>query len=233
VTQDPGEPGTNAVEPPPGMVFIPRADVPLGSAQAVDENPLHTVVVEPFYLDIYPVTNAAYAELVDGTGHRAPKGTGHRAPKHWVDRAPPHGEEDHPVVWLSWFDAAAYAKWAGKRLPTEDEWEYAARGTDGREYPWGHAFSAGCCNARATGLGRTSAVGDFPGGVSPFGCHDMAGNAWEWTASWADTDRVRRILRGGSWGSGAMSVRTCYRGRDLPSYWSNAYGVRCARSIAL
>jgi formylglycine-generating enzyme required for sulfatase activity len=207
------------------MVFIPSVEIALGSAHDFDENPIRTVRLDPFYIDVYAVTNADYAAFVAATGHRAPK--------HWRDGAPAKGKEDHPIVWLSWFDAAAYAQWADKRLPTEDEWEYAARGGDGREYPWGHDFSPEFCNCRATGVGDTTPVGSYPKGASPFGCHDMAGNAWEWTASWYDEGRERRVLRGGSWGSGAMSVRACYRGRDLPSYWSNAYGLRCAVSAAL
>jgi formylglycine-generating enzyme required for sulfatase activity len=209
------------MEAPSGMVYVPGAEVALGSPLDVDENPVRTVRLRPFFIDIHPVTNAAYAEFVAATAHRAPK--------HWDAGRLPRGLEDHPVVWLSWFDAAAYAEWAGKRLPTEDEWEYAARGTDGREFPWGSDFAPERCNCRAAGIASTSPVGSHPLGASPCGCHDMAGNVWEWTASWHDETERRRILRGGSWGSGPMSVRACYRGRDLATYWSNVYGARCAR----
>jgi formylglycine-generating enzyme required for sulfatase activity len=207
------------------MVFVPGATVALGSPVEVDENPVRTVRVAPFFIDIYPITNAEYARFVGATSHRPPKG--------WANGKPPAGRETHPVVWLSWFDAAAYADWAGKRLPTEDEWEYAARGADGREFPWGTALEADRCNYRASAVGSTTPVGSFPKGASAFGCHDMAGNVWEWTASWYDAAEERRVLRGGCWGSGPMSVRACYRGRDFPGYWSNTYGARCARSAVV
>ena len=219
---DPQSPGQELVHAPPGMVFVPAAEVALGSPQDFDENPVETVRIAPFFIDIHPATNGEYAKFVASTGHRPPK--------HWLGGEAPPGEHNHPVVWLSWFDAAAYAKWAGKRLPTEREWEHAARGSDGREYPWGNEFSPDRCNCRITGLGGTSPLGSFPDGLSPFGCHDMAGNVWEWTDSWHDESEERRVLRGGSWGSGSMSVRACYRGRDFPTYWSNGYGVRCALS---
>jgi len=207
---------------PSGMVLVPGAEVTLGSPLEFDENPVRTVRIETFLIDVSPTTNAEYSRFVQATAHRPPKG--------WPEGHIPPGKEHHPVVWLSWFDATAYAEWAGKRLPTEDEWEYAARGTDGREFPWGADFAPKRCNCRATGLHGTSPVGAFPEGISPFGCHDMAGNVWEWTHSWFDSKQEKRVLRGGSWGSGQMSVRACYRGRDLPGYWSNVYGVRCARN---
>ncbi|MFC1806042.1 formylglycine-generating enzyme family protein [Planctomycetota bacterium] len=222
MAEDPQSTGQDLVQAPPGMVFVPAAEATLGTELEFDENPVHTVRIAPFFIDIHPVTNAQYAEFVATTGHRPPK--------HWIGGVPPPGEESHPVVWLSWFDATACAEWAGKRVPTEDEWEYAARGTDGREYPWGSQFDADRCNCRPTGLGGTSPLESFPTGVGPFGCHDMAGNVWEWTDSWRDEGQERRVLRGGSWGSGSMSVRACFRGGDLPTYWSNGYGVRCALS---
>ncbi|MFW6161500.1 MAG: formylglycine-generating enzyme family protein [Planctomycetota bacterium] len=212
----------HGVQAPRGMVFVPAAEVALGSDQDFDQNPRRTVRIPPFFLDIHPVTNAQYAEFVAATGHRAPK--------HWRGETPSSEQAKHPVVWLSWFDAQAYARWADKRLPTEDEWEYAARGTDGRPYPWGNDFSPERCNCRATGLGGTSPIASFPDGLSPFGCHDMVGNVWEWTDAWADPDQQQRVLRGGSWGSGTLTVRACFRGADYPTYWSNGYGVRCARS---
>ena len=220
--EDAQSPGQARVEPPPGMVFVPAAEVTLGSALDADENPVRTVRIAPFFIDIHPVTNAGYTAFVAATNHRIPK--------HWINDAPPPGEENHPVVWLSWLDAATYAQWAGKRLPSEDEWEYAARGTDGREYPWGSDFAPDRCNCRPTGLGGVCPIASFPDGRSPFGCHDMAGNVWEWTDSWFEEAQERRVLRGGSWGSGSMTVRGCYRGRDFPTYWSNGYGVRCALS---
>ena len=220
---DGSEPTREYVAAPRGMVYVAGGQVTLGSLVAVDENPVHTAVVAPFFIDIAPVTCSDYARFVSATGHRAPKD--------WRDGRMVPSRADHPVVWLSWSDAAAYAEWAGKRLPTESEWELAARGTDGRQYPWGDDFDGSRCNCRATGIGRTTPVRRFPDGVSPAGCYDMAGNAWEWTASWHGPDRQRRVLRGGAWGSGPMTVRAVYRGRDYPGYWSNTYGVRCAKSV--
>ena len=206
------------------MVYVPGGKVTLGSPLAFDENPARTVTLEPFFIAMQPVTTASYAKFVEETGHRAPKD--------WIGGRPLPGRDAHPVTWLSWSDAEAYVRWAGRRLPTEDEWEFAARGSDQREYPWGNEFSPERCNCRVSGVGGTTAVGSHPGGVSPWGCHDMAGNVWEWTASWADATHERRVVRGGSWGNGSMSCRACYRGSDLPGYWSNAYGCRCALSAS-
>jgi len=219
------EPAHHTPEPiyaPAGMVYVPGGEALVGSAVEIDENPERTVVLAPYYIDVCPVTCAEYAKFVAAAGHRAPKD--------WVGGQMPPDWADHPVAWLSWPDAAAYAEWAGKRLPTEEEWEHAARGNDGRQYPWGNDFDPKRCNCRASGIGRRTPVRQFPNGVSPFGCVDMAGNVWEWTASWHGEGADRRVLRGGSWGSGPMSVRACYRGRDFPSYWSNVYGLRCAKS---
>ena len=205
------------------MAYVPGAALSLGSPLGADENSERTVTLEPFFIDVHPVTCAQYAEFVEAASHRPPKD--------WPDGHMPLERARHPVVWLTWPDAAAYAEWAAKRLPTEDEWEYAARGTDGRPYPWGSGFDAALCNCRASRIGGTTPVGHFPGDASPFGCRDMAGNVWEWTASPHPVRPDRRVLRGGSWGSSPMTVRACYRGHDLPGYWSNAYGVRCARSV--
>ena len=110
--------------------------------------------------------------------------TGHEPPSHWGGKAPPDELRDHPVVYVSWRDCVAYAEWAGVRLLTEQEWEKAARGIDGRVYPWGDEFDSARCNTYESGIGATTPVGRYsPGGDSPCGCADMAGNVWEWTAS--------------------------------------------------
>ena len=124
---------------------------------------------------------------------------------------------DRPVVHVSWDDAVAYAEWAGGRLPSEQEWEKAARGIDGRIYPWGDEFDAARCNSRESGIGTTTPVGRYsPGGDSPCGCADMSGNVWEWTASEYEPGSGRRVLRGGAFSNGVRLVRCACRVRNYP-----------------
>lgn len=153
------------------------------------------VTLGPFAIDATPVTNARFADFLRESGYRP------RHPeaflRHWegADR-PPAGLEDHPVVFVDLDDARAYARWAGKRLPTEEEWQYAAQGADGRRWPWGDELRADLCNGDGRG---TTPVGAYPGGKSPFGCLDLCGNTWEWTESERSDGRTRfAILKGGS-----------------------------------
>jgi formylglycine-generating enzyme required for sulfatase activity len=154
-------------------------------------------VLSPYAMDLTPVTNAEFARFIKASGYR-PKYPANFL-KHWLDGTPPAGLEDHPVVYVDLDDARAYAKWAGKRLPTEEEWQFAAQGTDGRKYPWGNQPPKpqdDLCN----GFGAaTTPVRQFPAGCSPFGIYDLCGNTWEWTES-ERTDGVNRfaILRGSS-----------------------------------
>lgn len=148
-----------------------------------------------FAIDATPVTNAQYADFLATSGYRP------RHPErfldHWKDGRPPEGKHDHPVVYVDLDDARAYARWAGKRLPTEEEWQLAAQGGDGRRYPWGDDFRPGLCNDGATG--GTTPVTAFPGGRSPCGCFDVCGNVWQWTESERTDGRTRFcIIRGGS-----------------------------------
>jgi len=165
--------------------------------------PLHNMVtferkvaLAPYAIDITPITNAEFAEFLEAAKYKP------RHPenflKHWKSGAPPPGKEDHPVVYVDLDDARAYAKWAGKRLPTEEEWQYAAEGPEALRYPWGHEMKQGACNAGQTG--DTTSVTAFPQGRSPFGCYDMCGNVWEWTESERSDGRTRFcIIRGGSY----------------------------------
>lgn len=155
------------------------------------------VVLRPYAMDLAPVTHAQFSNFLKATGYQPKEPTNFL--KHWRDGAPPSGQEDHPVVYVDLNDARAYARWAGKRLPTEAEWQFAALGTDGRKYPWGNTEPKPqdeLCN----GFGAsTTPVKRFPAGRSPFGIYDLCGNTWEWTESErADGVNHFAILRGGS-----------------------------------
>jgi formylglycine-generating enzyme required for sulfatase activity len=166
--------------------------------------------------------------------------TGHKPPYYWDNKR--FNKPNQPVVGVTWHDAAAYCQWAGLRLPTEAEWEKAARGTDGREYPWGNdPPSEKRCNY-ARKVGATTEIGSYPEGASPFGCHDMAGNVFDWCQDWyAPYARKStrnptgpgkgdwRVLRGGAYWSDADGVRCAFRGWLDPVDWSVYFGFRCAR----
>jgi iron(II)-dependent oxidoreductase len=192
-----------------------------------DESPAHKVYLDGFWIYRYEVTNEQYAKFVSATGRSAPS--------HWSGGRIPSGLEKHPMWNVSWEDAKAYCEWAGVRLPTEAEWEKAARGTDGRVWPWGNEWDPKKCNAygRADGFYYTAPVGSFPQGVSPYGVMDMAGNVWEWCADYYDDDYYaqsparnptgptsgsERALRGGSWCVNPGYTRTADRGRYFPAY---------------
>ena len=223
---------TSAPSAKENMVYIPGGEFIMGSDEGnEDEKPQRTVYVDGFNIDIYPVTNAEYKEFVDATGH-AP-------PHHWEGNTYPEGKGDHPVVWVSWHDAQAYCQWAGKRLPTEAEWEKAARGTDGRKWPWGNTFDPTKCNAKESGIGETTPVGKYPEGVSPYGVMDMAGNVWEWTADWYEAypgssyqstrfGKKNKVMRGGSWFDASAFVRCSVRNNAAPNFFFSTIGFRCA-----
>ncbi len=193
------------------MVRVPAGDFLYG-----DDKEKRTL--PEFWIDKTPVTNAEYAQFVQATDHKPPQ--------HWQGKTPPKGMADHPVTYVSWHDAVAYAEWAGKRLPTEEEWEKAARGTDGRVYPWGNQQpTRELCNFDGNEKGTTPVGKYSPQGDSPYGCVDMAGNVWQWTAS--DYDKHSKVVRGGSWDFNGNSVRSTYRSRDTPSDTIYSLGFRC------
>jgi serine/threonine-protein kinase len=164
----------------------------------------------------YPVTVAQYRQFCDATGRAMPS-------------APQWGWQDtHPIVNVTWHDAAAFAEWAGLALPTEEEWEKAARGTDGREYPWGNQWDASkCCHSVGQSAGKTAAVGSYPAGASPYGVQDMAGNVWEWCDSWYSVNSTR-VLRGGCWYVNIPDYfRATFRGLSTPAVRYYRYGFRC------
>ena len=157
-------------------ILIPAGEFFMGVDDAradPQDRPRHKVALHAYKIDKYPVTNAQYARFVAATGHRPPL--------HWAEGKIPRGLEMHPVTMISWFDAKAYAEWAGKRLPTEQEWERAARGVDSRRWPWGNKMDPNRLNTYYQ-VGSTTKVGTYPAGASPDGVLDMAGNVSEWVA---------------------------------------------------
>jgi len=205
--------------PPSDMILIPAGDFLMGDQK-------QSVHVDAFYIDKVPVTNAEYAKFVEATG-RAP-------PPNWEERGGtyPPDRANHPVVFVNWFDAQDYAAWAGKRLLTEAEWEKAARGTDGRVYPWGDWFDKVMCNASEAGIGGTTPVGKYsPFGDSPYKVCDMAGNVWEWTATdWAPGSSSK-VQRGGSFANRGSYARCAYRYLGVPEPRNPNVGFRCGMSV--
>jgi formylglycine-generating enzyme required for sulfatase activity len=203
------------VDVPAGSYPVGRDPVAPRGAALPDEVPQRVVDLPAFELSRTPVTNAQYAAFVAAGGAAAPP--------HWP--APP----DHPVTFVDWFDAEAFCAWAGGRLPTEAEWEKAARGADGRTYPWGDADEPARA-AVGAGLkhGATSPVGSHPDGASPYGVLDMAGNVWEWVAT--ETAGGERVLRGGSFASpGLRWARCAMRSHSRPERLQAHIGFRIAR----
>jgi formylglycine-generating enzyme required for sulfatase activity len=200
------------VEVPEGMVWVPAGPFIMGGEGAREGGGTRVVRLDHgFFIGRTPVTNAEYTRFVEATGHKPPE--------HWGGQVPPGELRDHPVVNVSWHDAVAYAEWAGGRLPAEEEWEKAARGIDGRRYPWGDGLDPARCNSWESGIGTTTRVGRYsPEGDSPCDCADAAGNVWEWTASESRPGSGRRVLRGGAFVDAERVVRCAYRWRDFPSY---------------
>jgi formylglycine-generating enzyme required for sulfatase activity len=219
------------------MVLVPEGPFTMGISEAqlqklflmeerqnpvfATETPRRTEHVAAFYMDRYPVTNYQYRLFLEETGHREPYLLNH----------PLWSAPMQPVVFVGWDDARAYAKWAGKALPTEPQWEKAGRGTDGRLWAWGHEFLPNRCNSRETGLGRTSEIGLFPGGMSPYGCYDMCGNVWEmcegrWMGDYPP-------MRGGCFLGSAAFVRiTCRWTPEDPVNGAHWLGFRCVKNIS-
>jgi len=208
------------------MVRIPAGKLWLGSKRAKDEQPVRQVALAAFYIDRYELTNAQYARFV--------RATHHRAPSTWPNGFPRQGRDRYPVCGVSLDDALAYARWVGKRLPTELEWERAARGNDQRVYPWGSVWQAGRCNTLEEGMNGPTAVGSYRDGASLYGVHDLLGNALEWTASGYQPYAGARgkpkqfVLRGGCWYFSKDRSSVTMRYPDRRTSRLASYGFRCA-----
>ena len=237
------------------MVDIPAGPFTMGSAEGPDdERPAHEVMLAAFTIDRFPVTNAQYAQFLNAVSAQPAKSASlfdfddpdariHRRGDRWVAD---NGYENHPVVEVPWAGALAYCAWQRKRLPTEAEWEKAARGTDGRRYPWGNELPDQRRARYASAYNQTAAIDAYPAGASPYGVRDMAGNAWEWVSSAyrpypyrGDDGREDlkpgpvRSTRGGGHDSPENEITTTQRGRNLsrnPASGHHNIGFRCARN---
>lgn len=236
VTTNPPEkdPKLPANPAPVGMILIPAGEFTMGDDGSEDpgSKPEHKISVKSFYLDQYEVTNEQYLQFVKSENHAAPAG--------WKDGTFPSGEAKFPVTNVTWQDAADFAKWAGKRLPTEEEWEYAARGTDKRIFPWGNEFTTRNANTEETSKessrSRPLPVGSYPQGKSPFGVFDMCGNVAEWTASkfvpYPESTAVARdgrVIRGGSFERDKRFAYTYGRAVLPETKTFPSVGFRCAK----
>jgi iron(II)-dependent oxidoreductase len=214
------------------MALIPAGRFLMGSSKnegLESEHPIHEVYLDIFYMDKTPVTNAEYEKF--DPGHE----------RYFEDEG-----DEHPVVNVSWYEAYMYALWAGKRLPTEAEWEKVARGTDARRYPWENKFDYKKCNTSESKIGKTTPVRKYKDmGESPYGCLDMVGNVLEWCADWYDENYYKntpdrnpkgpekgifRVLRGGAWNLDQHKSKCTYRLHAYPDYQGNCVGFRCAKT---
>ena len=245
---------------PEGMVLIPAGEFQMGSSNGeFDEKPVHAVYIDAFYMEVYEVTNAQYKKFVDanpewGKDHIPSEYHDGNYLNHWVANG--SGRSNYPVVYVNWYGAMAYAEWAGKRLPTEAEWERAARGgLLDKKYPWGNSLDSSKAKYRSSGA---TAVGTYP--PNRYGLYDMAGNVWEWcldaydgdfykrsphrnpiakadsitqvTRSFIEATRAPRVLRGGAWNSSRSTLRIANRRRFNPVLTDNSSGFRCVKSVS-
>ena len=215
---------------PADMVYLPGGTFAMGNNQGkLNEQPVHEVVIKPFYIDIHEVTVSQYATFLEETGHKQPA--------YWQ---PELDRPDDPVVGITWNDALAYATWSGKRLPTEAEWEYAARGGAlDKTYPWGDQPDRKYANFSSSGIAPVKRF--EPNG---YGIYDMIGNVWEWCSDWYSDDYYRvasrnnpqgpftgthKVLRGGTWYSNEEQIRITNRYYSLPEIKSFHIGFRCVK----
>ncbi|MEI7832549.1 MAG: SUMF1/EgtB/PvdO family nonheme iron enzyme [bacterium] len=197
------------------MVYVPAGPFTMGDID-INDNPVRTMELPAYWVYQTPVTVAQYHTFCQATGRDMPP-----APLWgWLDT--------HPIVNVSWYDATAYATLVGATLPTETEWEKAARGIDNRDYPWGNEWVADMCISRDNSGGMTGPVGSKPAGASPYGALDMVGNVWQWCADWYDNAQTMHSLRGGSWDhSGPWNFWTYGRNKLDSAARDISLGFRC------
>jgi len=227
------------------MVLVPAGEFTMGSDKGdEDEAPVHRVQLHAFYLDKFEVTNSRFAKFVEAIQSEPPWG--------FDDKGTPVVDADRPVRWVNWMDAMAYCLWVGKRLPTEAEWEKAARGTDERIYPWGNdpPTSVHAVYGRKDGSEETiSVIGDRSKGQSPYGAHDLAGNLYEWVMDWyaehyylnfatnlavdprGPNEGTAKVQRGGSYINNPYRLRSTFRTKGDPAEEDPHVGFRCAQDI--
>ncbi len=227
------------------MVLVPAGEFTMGSDKGDDdESPIHRVYLDTFYLDKFEVTNGRFAKFVDAIQSEPPWG--------FSDKDTPVTHADRPVRWVSWMDAMGYCLWAGKRLPTEAEWEKAARGTDGRIYPWGNdppTPAHAVFGLKEGGSDTVSPIGNRDKGRSLYGAHDLAGNLYEWVTDWyaedyyanfAKTPAINprgpnegtaKVQRGGSYINNPYRLRSSFRTKGDPTEQDPNVGFRCAQEV--
>jgi formylglycine-generating enzyme required for sulfatase activity len=238
------------------MALIPEGPFHMGVPHAardggVDERPNHEVFLNSFYMDIYEVTNGRYLQFVTETGHRVPQHPTDATLGLWKGKMMPESVTDLPVINVDWFDAEAYCRWAGKRLPTEAEWEKAAKGQNDWRFAWGdveptseHAnFNQLAWRGEATLV----QVGIYEKGKSPYGIYDVAGNVWEWVSDWYQVDYYSqspthnpqgpetgkyKAVRSSGWQGETPQMRVFTRIKSLPNDRNNSTGFRCAQDIS-
>ena len=224
------------------MVLVPAGEFTMGSEQGDDdEQPVHRVFLDSFYLDTFEVTNGRFAKFVAAIQSEPPWG--------FADQETPVRHAEQPVRWVNWLEATGYCLWAGKRLPTEAEWEKAARGPEGRLYPWGHdpPTPAHAVFGLKEGAETVSPIGNREKGTSPYGVHDLAGNLYEWVADWYDDAfytplpalnprgpmaGTAKVQRGGSYINGPYRLRAAFRTKGEPTEHDPHVGFRCAQDAA-
>jgi len=238
---------------PEGMVLIPAGEFIMGSNEEdregkaievgsrkpwyLDEHPQRRLALPSYFIDQYEVTNAQYKRFMETMKRRPPSG--------WKEGTYTSGQASYPVEGINWYEAQDFCRWNGKRLPTETEWEKAARGTDGRVWPWGNEFGVDQGNTGPAGIGGPRPVGSFPGDRSTYGVYDLAGNVMEWTESWyqpypgssytsQEFGERFKVVRGDSWGEGGHYYlphfsRAAFRLNAPPEERYDYIGFRCAK----